>query len=417
MVSEVRISIGPSLKPTRIAIVCISAIFLEVSGVQLAFAQTTDSLRPFVKYSVLYDDNVLGLPSEVSAINAVGLDSKADMSHTWEAGVLLDKKFGRQYFTGSLKAGQTRYDTYKALNFDGRDLMANWNWYLGNHLQGNIGATYARGLTPFTDIHQLVRNVRTQQREYFDAAWRLHPSWRLKTAASKYRLDYELPVQQPLNRTENRYDLGLDYLARSGSSIGLVFSNVKGSYPNRLQIESAALSNSYQQDEIKANIDWRVSGKTRLQLLAGPVSRSQDDPRVRDFNGLNARLTADWLATGKFTMTGALWRETGIVSDLSAVYSLNKGISVAPRWQVSEKILLEAQLKYEKRDFTQSLVVPSNFFNARQDALRTASITLSYRPLRNTVIQTTIFHSSKASNLSFDNYRRNGVAISVQQQL
>jgi exopolysaccharide biosynthesis operon protein EpsL len=392
-------------------------IILNVGGMRLAFAQTTDTLRPFVRYAVTYDDNVLGLPSGVSAIEAIGLDSKSDMSQTWEAGVLLDKKFGRQYFTGSLKAGKTRYDTYKALNFDGRDLVGNWNWFLGNHLQGNVGATYAKGLTPFTDFHQFVRNVRTQQREYIDATWRFHPSWRVKTAASRYQLDYDLLSQQPSNRTENRYDLGLDYLARSGSSAGLLLVNTKGNYPNRLQLGSVALSNSYEQDEIKANIDWRVSGNTRLQLLAGRVSRTQQDPRVNDFNGINARLTADWVVTGKLRMTGAIWRETGIVDDLSAVYSLNKGISVAPRWQISEKILLDMQVKYEKRDFSQSLGSSSAFFNERQDSLRTASLAISYKPLRNTVLQTSIFHSAKSSDLQFDGYRRNGISISVQQQL
>ncbi|RZM08267.1 MAG: hypothetical protein EOO88_50480 [Pedobacter sp.] len=264
MVSEVPISISPSLNPICLKSILTFTIILNVGGVQLALAQTTDTLRPFARYSVMYDDNVLGLPSEVSAIDVIGLESKSDMSQTWEAGVLLDKKFGRQYFTGSLKAGKTKYDTYTALNFDGRDLVGNWNWFLENHLQGNIGASYAKGLTPFTDFHQLVRNVRTQQREYFDAAWRLHPSWRVKTAASKYQLNYDLLSQQPANRAENRYDLGLDYLARSGSSAGLVLVNTRGTYPNRLQLGSAELSNSYQQDEIKTNIDWRVSGKTRL---------------------------------------------------------------------------------------------------------------------------------------------------------
>jgi exopolysaccharide biosynthesis operon protein EpsL len=365
----------------------------------------------------MYDDNVLGLAPGVSAISAVGVDSKSDLSQTLEAGVQLDKTLGRQYFTGTLKAGKTRYETYKALNFDGRDLLANWNWFLGNHLQGNVGVTYVKGLTPFTDFHQLVKNTRTQKREYFDGAWRFHPSWRARTGISRYDLEYDLLSQKPADRTETRSELGLDYLARSGSSIGLVVAHLNGNYPNRLQIGNQALSNSYKQDEIKANIDWLFSGKTRLRLLAGQVSRSQDDPRVKDFNGFNARLTADWLSTGKLGMTGAVWRETGIVDDLSAVYSINKGVSLMPRWQVSEKVLLEMMLKYERRDFSQSLASSSNFLRGRQDALRTASVAISYKPLRNTVIQTSIFHSAKSSDLEFNNYRRNGVSISVQQQL
>lgn len=365
----------------------------------------------------MYDDNVLGLPSQVSAADAFGLSSKSDVSRTLEVGALFDNTFGRQHFTGNLKAGKTRYDEYRALNFDGRDVAGNWNWFLGNHLEGNVGLSYVRGLTPFTDFHQLVSNVRTQKREYLNATWRLHPSWRARAGVSKYNLDYELLSQQYANRVETRSELGLDYLARSGSSIGVLVAHTDGNYPNRLQLGSFALSNSYKQDEVKANIDWRTSGKTRLQLLAGQVSRAHEDARVRDFSGFNARLTGEWLATGKLSVTGAVWRETGIVDDLSAVYSVNKGVSLAPRWQLSEKSLLEMQLKYEKRDFSQSLAGSSSVAGVGADALRTASLALSYKPLRGLTVQTSLFHSAKSSDLQFNNYSRNGVSLSLQQEL
>jgi exopolysaccharide biosynthesis operon protein EpsL len=365
----------------------------------------------------MYDDNVLGLPSQVSALEALGLDKKSDVSQTVEVGVLLDKRYGRQYFTGNVKAGKTRYDTFKALNFDGRDIAGNWNWALGNHLDGNLGMTYVRGLTPFTDFHQLVSNIRTQKREYMDGNWRFHPSWRTRAGISRNDLDYELLSQQSLNRVETRSELGLDHIAHSGSSVGVLVAHTSGSYPNRVSLGGTSLFNSYQQDEMKANIDWRVSGKTRLQLLAGQVSRSNEDPRFRDFSGFNARLTGDWLATGQLSVNGAIWRETGIVDDLSAVYSINKGLSVAPRWQLTEKSLLEMQFKYEKRDFSQSLAASSTVSGVQQDALRSASVVLAYKPLRGLTLQTSIFHAAKSSDLQFNNYTRNGVSISLQQEL
>jgi exopolysaccharide biosynthesis operon protein EpsL len=390
---------------------------LGLSGPRLLYAQTTDTFRPFVRYAAMYDDNVLGLPSEVSNLEALGLEKKSDVSQTLEIGMLLDKQYGRQYFTGTVKAGKTRYETLKALNFDGRDITGNWNWVVGNHLDGNLGMSYARGLTPYTDFHQLVSNVRTQKREYLNGNWRLHPSWRTRAGLSRSTVDYELLSQQSLNRVETRSELGLDFLARSGSSVGLVVAHTSGTHPNRVLLGGAALSNSYQQDEIKANIDWRVSGKTRLQLLAGQVSRSNEDPRIRDFKGFNARLTGDWFATGKLSVNGAVWRETGIVDDLSAVYSINKGVSLAPRWQLSDKSLLEMQFRYQRRDFSQSLAASSTVSGVREDALRSASLVLAYKPLRHLTVQTSIFHAAKSSDLRFNNYTRNGVSISLQQEL
>lgn len=394
-------------------------VLLNFWGSRLAFAQTDSNhaVRPFVRFSALYDDNVLGLPSQVAVQDVIGLDSKSDVSQTLEVGVLLDKKYGRQYFTGNLKANKTKYDTYKFLDFDGRDVSGNWNWFLGNHLEGNLGLSYVRGLTPFTDFHQPVKNIRTQKREYLDASWRFHPSWRARSGLSKNYLDYELFSQQFLNRVETRSELGLDYVARSVSSIGLLAAHTRGSYPVQLQLSSAMPTGSYQQDEIKANIDWRLSGKTRLQLLAGKVSRTNEDVRLRDFSGFNARLTGEWLATGKLEVNGALWRETGIAEDLSAVYSINKGASLTPRWKVSEKALVEMQVKYEKRDFSQSLATASSVLGVRQDALRSASLSLIYKPLRGLTVQASVFNVAKFSDLPTDTYRRNGLSISLQHEL
>jgi exopolysaccharide biosynthesis operon protein EpsL len=394
-------------------------ILLNVCGTRLASAQTDShhAVRPFVRYSAVYDDNVLGLPSQVAARDVIGLDSKSDVSHTLEVGVFVDKKFGRQSFTGNLKASKTKYNTYKFLDFDARDVSGNLNWFLGKHVEGNIGLSYARGLTPFTDFHQPLKNIRTQKREYLDGAWHFHPSWRARSGVSKSHLDYELLTQKFLNRVENRSELGLDYVARSGSTIGLLATHTGGSYPNQTQLGSAAPTGSYQQNEVKANIDWRVSGKTRLQLLAGHVSRTNEDVQLRDFNGFNARLTGEWLATGKLGLTGALWRETGIAEDLSAVYSVNKGASLAPRWQLSDKVLVEMQIKYEKRDFSQSLAATSTVSGVQQDALRSASIILLYKPLRGLTVQTSVFHTDKSSDLLSDTYRRNGLSINLQHEL
>jgi len=332
-----------------------------------------------VRYSVMYDDNVLGLSSNISAPSTFGLDSRSDFSRTLEVGALFDETIGRQHITGNFKASKTKYDTYRSLDFDGRDLAANWNWLLGNQLGGNLGVNYGKGMTPFTDFHQLAKNTRTQSREYFDAAWR--------------------------------------FLARNGSSVGLLLVHTNGNYPNRSQLDAVALGNSYKQDEVKANIDWRVSGKTRLQLLAGQVSRTHEELQTRDYKGFNARLAAEWLVSGKLAATTAIWREIGVVDDLSAVYSLNKGVSFTPRWQLSEKTQLQMQIKYEQRDFTKSLASTSTPQVLLKDVLRSASLVVAYKPLRNTTIQASIFHATKSSEQLFNGYSRNGVSISVQQQL
>lgn len=399
----------------RLFILALSLTMCEMPSA-LAQAHGNRDLKPLIKYESTYDDNVLGLPSHMTVVEAIGMKSKSDHSHTLEVGVLFDKKYRRQHFNGNLKASKTQYDTYKVLNFEGRDIAFNWNWALGSHLEGKIGTSYVRGLPLFTEFQQLISNVRTHRREYLDVAWGLHPSWRVKAGVSRGTLNYVLLSQRYLNKTEIRSELGFDYLARSGNSLGLVVAHVDGNYPNEMPMGQSIFTNSYSQDEVKANVDWQVAGKTKLQLLAGPVSRSSKDVRLKDLSGFDARLTGLWLATGKLGVSAALWRETGIVDDISAIYSVNKGASVAPHWQISSKTLLEVQFRYEGRDFSQSFEGPSSFAGTGEDTLRSAALLWTYKPLHGLKMQSSIFHSSKSSDFQSNNYTRNGISLSLQQE-
>ena len=66
-----------------------------------------------------------------------------------------------------------------------RTSRRNWNWQLGNHLEGTLGGTYIETLAPYTDFHSDQRNLRRQRSIYGDGAWRFHPSYRVRAAASQ----------------------------------------------------------------------------------------------------------------------------------------------------------------------------------------------------------------------------------------
>ncbi|UUZ49878.1 hypothetical protein LP420_06980 [Massilia sp. B-10] len=61
-----------------------------------------------------------------------------------------------------------------------KDLRVNWNWHLGDHLDGNLGTSYVKALAPFVNFHGRERNLRSERRQFADAGYLLHPSWRLR---------------------------------------------------------------------------------------------------------------------------------------------------------------------------------------------------------------------------------------------
>jgi len=330
-----------------------------------------------------------------AAAQAMGVGGLSDTTRREQFGVALDQTISQQHLTANVNVVNVDYNRFVQLDHLDKNLAANWNWHVGNHVEGNVGLSYSQGLTPFVDFHLLAPNIRTQVNEYMDASWLFHPSWRVRAGLTHSDLSYDLASQTPGNNTQLQTELGIDYLAASGSTAGLQLRHTNADFPNPEEVGTMAVFNGYQQNELKAKIDWLLTGKTRLHFLGGWVSRTQDDFSARNFSGMNSRVSADWSPTGQVDVSAAVWREIGAVDDLSNVYSLNHGVSLASSWKYSEKVRLVAQVKYEKRDFSQS-TADGALGPDTSDVLRNAALTMVYNPTKKWEFQLSGTRSTQA---------------------
>jgi len=262
-------------------------IFLGLGAVTCApaFAAADDVFRPYVGYSFAYDENVLG--SRMAPIPAARICRNT--SRRAEAGIAINKRISQQVLSAKLNLSHVTYDHLRALDNDGKDFLGNWNWHVGDRVEGNLGASYVQGLAPFVEgltplanLSTQERNLRTQRREFFDGSWLLHPSWRLRGGLSRDSLNYDLDSQKVGNRTEDMAEAGVDYLASSGSTFGVQLRHTRGDLPNPQQLGALVVDNSYDQNEVKAKINWLLTGKTQLQFLGGYVQRKHDFFSERD---------------------------------------------------------------------------------------------------------------------------------------
>lgn len=377
-----------------------------------ALAGPNDALHPFVGVSYAYDDNLLRVPSGHPGFE----NTRADSSRRGEAGLVFDKTYGRQklYFQGKLTKVKFRH--FERLDYDGKDFNGNLAWQIGNHLEGNLGATYAQTLAPYADFRTTERNLRKQERQFFDAAWRFHPSWRVRGGASRDKFSYELLSQRFNDRTNDTLEAGADYLARSGSTVGLQLRRIEGTFPNRRVFGQFLLDDSFVQDEVKAKIYWRYSELTQLQFLGGWVKRSHPLFGTRDTSGTNARLDLTWSPRSALRITSSLWREFSGVESTLASSSLSRGVSVGAAWALTAKVKLEAQARREQRDFS-GLIVGLNGIDLG-DTSRHASLGAVYAPTRTVQLSMSAFHEARTGTPVFGNanYRANGVSFSANAQ-
>lgn len=381
-----------------------------------ASAGQGDVLRPYVSYGVTYDDNLLRVNSAADAIALFGSEQTSDTINRATVGITIDKQISLQHLNINLELNRDTFNRFNILDNDERNFSGKWNWHLGNHLQGNLGASHTRSLGTFLEFRQLVRNDRTRNRTFADLAWRFHPSWRLRTSASTYDLENSIAAQRTQDRSEDAAEIGVDYLTSSGSRVGVRYRQVEGTFPNRQLVEGSLVDNGYRQDEASAVADWRYSGKTRLQFEAGMVKRNHNQVSARDFTGLTGRATLGWAPTGKITLSLVGWRDINAVGDATASFSDNLGVSLTPAWAITSKLSLQGKFSYEQQDHAGDPGLVLTAQPRRQDTFRSAMAAVSYTPLQDLQLSFSMQHDERQSNISERRFKSNSVMLNSRYE-
>ena len=359
-----------------------------------------------------HDDNLLRIPDNAPAFD----NRRADSWTTVEFGAVYDKTIRRQRVLAVAKVSKVKFDHFRQLDYDGRDLQATWHWQLGNRFSGQLGATYAQTLAPYTDFPSDERNLRKQRRGFFDGAWKLHPRWEARAALARDKFDYELAAQSFNDRTEDVVELEGRYLARSGSTVGLVLRRIDGSYPNRRPFQQGLLTDDFTQDELKARVDWKASGATTIQGLVGYARRTQPSFGAGRTSGANGRVTLLYEPGGKLTGRASLWRDFAPLESSVVSYTLNKGVSTGATWTATGKVRLDADAVYERRNYNpRAGFTPSGGLD---DALRSASLKANWAVKRNLTLSAAYIRQSRSGSpvLGIGTFKANTVAINASAQ-
>ena len=354
----------------------VGALFI-LPAAWAAPAQPEEGLRLYGGIGWGYDDNLLRVPDDQPGFGG----KKSDRWRQLDVGAVYNKRISRQRVALVAKASKVKFDHFQQLDYDGRDLQATWFWEVGNKFEGQAGALYNRSLAPYTDFFSDERNVREQRRKWFDAGFKMHPSWKLRAGITRDEFEYELLRQRFNSRTEKAVEAELLYTPRSGSSVGLVARRLEGTYPFRRPATITTLSDDFTQDELKLRVHWLATGSTTIQALAGYVRREQPSFGEGKTSGFNGRLNAYYIPRGKLSYNASVWREFAPIESTIVSYTLNRGASAGATWAATGKIKVDANASYEQRAYN-----PRASFNGGSgelnDSLRTASLRATWQVKR-----------------------------------
>jgi exopolysaccharide biosynthesis operon protein EpsL len=379
-----------------------------------ANAGPNDALHLYAALGYGHDDNLLRVPD-----NLPGFDNtRADSWWSREGGLIFDKTYSLQRISLIAKLSKYDFDHFKQLDYDGKDIQANWYWQVGNHLSGKIGATYNQTLAPYTDFASDQRNLRRSRSRYAEGTWRFHSAWQARAGYQHDVYAYELAGERFNNRSENTTELELDYIARSASTVGLVARRVRGHYPFPRPIGANLLNDDFTQDELKARVKWNVTGSSSIDALIGHTRRDQPSYGPGKTSGAAGRINLTWQPLGKTSYTASVWRDFAPLESTLVSYTLNNGAAVGAQWEASAKIRVNADFSAERRSYSARQALNLAGAGDLRDSIRTGSLRATWTPRPLLQVTAGAAHQSRSGSVTIGtgSFRSNSITLSASAQ-
>ena len=373
-----------------------------------AQAKEGDTFQPFVSYTRYYDSNLYRLADSEKNL----VPQLSDQYGVLSAGLNVDWQPGRQRITASAAKNLVRFSRYSNLDYDGSDYQLRWNWRLGNHWSGLVGATEKVTQSSLSDQLGLpINNTVTRENRFANAEWQFHPRWHVGVGAETASSTNSTTQQAPLDYEQDSVSATLGYATPKGSKLRAQLRHVDGEYPNRSLIY---LDRRYTQTEYNLLGDWNLTGKLIARGRVGYTQRENDTQSQRDFSGPTGRVSVDYLPTGKTALNWAIYRELGNSDDLNASYQINTGTSLSAAWLITSRITLRANGSFENRSFEGDTGAAPPGVPQRDEDTVSGSLSLSYSPVRMATIDVGVQAGRRDSNVAANDYSFHSVFVSVR---
>jgi exopolysaccharide biosynthesis operon protein EpsL len=345
------------------------------------------------------------------------------------AGINYRKRYSLQTFTLKAKVTDFRYSTFDYLNYLGKDFDAAWLWAFTPDLTGTLSSSRQQGINSFVDYDGGVRNLRKERKDALDVRWRITGGWHLAGGGAQTAVRNTLGGERFVegDYKASSYEFGAMYAFASQSQITLVQINQTGEYRSRAISEINQVDSGFEQASQELRLDWRLSGKSKLNLKLGHTQREHDHFSLRDYEGTYGSADYLWNNGGKFNFKlNARQDYTSFQSspqrDLldalagvdyyNSSYYRSQLVSFAPSWQLLNKISLSGKLQREERDYIGGILTVAEL-QKRQDTLQLASVSLDWMPRDVVAISLHMSRQDRSSNLPSADFIANSVGISA----
>jgi exopolysaccharide biosynthesis operon protein EpsL len=385
----------------------LSCFLLLIGGMpskSYAVASPDDTLKPFVASNLLYDSNLLRLSDTVDPVSVTGKSDKSDFIKQVRAGFDMDWTISRQHFLIKANANQNWFQNFTKLNYTGWDTQAQWNWQMGNNLNGEIGYSNIQTLGSFAQLNGVVNNLVNYQRSFADAGYLFHPNGKIKFGLFRTETHFDSTSRQFSNNIEDNAEVNLQYLSPAGSILGLRVLATDGQYPQRQITIGSTQDNAYTRMNYAATGDWHVNSKTRVDGQVGYTQQNFAHFNVHDFSDITAQLNLNWQATDKTLLALSARRLINQANNQFSSFLLTQGVWFNLTWQSTPKVTLKLPMSYQQQLYLGGADSNTIGLEQQKDNVGNIGFNLMYHPLGSVSIGPVVTYEKRESNFSLRSY-------------
>lgn len=372
-----------------------------------------DRLEVFAGQSYTWDSNVFRLSRDFDLNAATGSAARNDRFWTTSVGANLDVPYSLQRFQGSFTWFTTRYQRFDQLDFTGHNARAAWLWAVTPQLTGDVGASSSRTLANFAIFQGTERDLLTSREGHANATWAWSPALELYGGVSRNERRHDAQDRRVNDLDANSVEGRVTLVSAAENRLGVAVRREEGRSPEQVLAGGTRFDNRYRQDSVGLVGRYAVSGNSRLDARVDYVRRDYDQFDERDYSGPSYRVTHTWTPTGKLTFTTAAYREIAPLDEIQTSFVLVKGVSFRPKWDATAKIAVLGNFEWARWDYRASIpalasaTFPGVFARDYRHNVRTAGVSVVWRPYTRVSLQAGFSRETRSSTLDLADYAVN----------
>jgi hypothetical protein len=303
----------------------------------------------------------------------------------------------------SLNADANRFAHNDSRDNTSGNARADWNWQLARNWTGQLGGSYGRSLSGFTNSRFLARDVLETYDYHGAARYQLTPHWNLNGQARVSNGSHDTLSRQQDDFESQTTVFGAGYLTGRGDQFGLEYRRTATSFPNEQQGPAIFASRRYIDRTANFNLQYAFTVKTSLQGSAGYVWRRYPEGAIANFSGPTWNAALRWEPRSKTRVTLTQWRELNAYLDSESSHFESRGTRLTVAWLPGARETFAFEVSDEHHDYAG--FDPASFAQpARRDSLRSAQTSFTWQPSERLAIDLAYAFERRDSNRALFDY-------------